>query len=66
MFEVPGSDIKAVHITEDCVRGSQPPMYILRSSTATSNSNPDPTPENPHTQSTEEESTENRKVRVNQ
>jgi ATP-dependent Clp protease ATP-binding subunit ClpX len=67
MYEVPGSDIKAVHITEECVRGNHPPIYIMRSNAASSsNSNPDSTPENSQTQNTEEETTENRKVRVNQ
>lgn len=28
MFEVPGSDVKSVHITEDCVKGVCPPEYI--------------------------------------
>lgn len=28
MFEVPGSDVKTVHITEDCVKGLCPPEYI--------------------------------------
>lgn len=28
MFEIPGSDIVSVHITEECVRGNGPPVYI--------------------------------------
>ncbi len=66
MFEVPGSDIKAVHITEECVRGNHQPIYVMRSAGASaSNTSPDG-PENSQSHSTEEETTENRKVRVNQ
>lgn len=57
MFEVPGSEIKGVHITEECVLGSSP-MYIHRENS--SNSSTDP----PETTSTEEE--ESRKFRVKQ
>lgn len=60
MFEVPGSEIKGVHITEDCVMGS-PPIYIHRSSSTTSQTDP---PETSQTTNTEEE--ENRKYRVKQ
>lgn len=28
MFEVPGSDILSVHVTEDVVLGKMPPVYI--------------------------------------
>lgn len=28
MFEVPGSDIKNVHITEACVKGRSPPEFV--------------------------------------
>lgn len=28
MFEVPGSDIMSVHVTEDVVSGKIPPVYI--------------------------------------
>lgn len=28
MFEVPGSDVKTVHINEDCVNGTSQPEYI--------------------------------------
>lgn len=28
MFEVPGSDVKSVHITEACVKGLSPPEYV--------------------------------------
>ena len=28
MFEVPGSDILSVHVTEDVVNGKVPPVYI--------------------------------------
>lgn len=33
MFEVPGSDVKTVHITEDCVNGLCSPEYIRQSAT---------------------------------
>lgn len=33
MFEVPGSDVKTVHITEDCVKGLCSPEYIRHSAT---------------------------------
>lgn len=58
MFEVPGSEIKAVHITEECVLGSSP-IYIHRSDSSESSTDPPET-----TNSSEEE--ENRKYRVNQ
>lgn len=35
MFEVPGSDVKTVHITEDCVRGVAAPEYIRHNSSTT-------------------------------
>jgi ATP-dependent Clp protease ATP-binding subunit ClpX len=28
MFEIPGSDVMSVHITEDVVNGMSPPVYI--------------------------------------
>lgn len=28
MFEVPGSDIVSVHITEQCVKGCENPHYV--------------------------------------
>lgn len=30
MFEVPGSDIVSVHITEQCVKGVEKPQYVKR------------------------------------
>lgn len=30
MFEVPGSDIMSVHITEQCVKGAEKPQYAKR------------------------------------
>ena len=36
MFEIPGSDVSSVHITEDVVLGKAKPQYI-RSSSSTSN-----------------------------
>lgn len=60
MFEVPGSEIEAVLITESCVTGSTPPEYIMRSSNSTNTDEPNTT----QTNSSEEE--ENDQVRVNQ
>ena len=28
MFEIPGSDIVSVHVTEECVKGKSQPVYI--------------------------------------
>lgn len=58
MFEVPGSEIKSVHITEECVLGSQQPIYIRHSNTSASS--------DPSEQSTSSEEEENRKFRVKQ
>lgn len=60
MFEVPGSDVKTVLITEDCVKGSTAPEYIR---TPPSSTNSDEPPTNPQTSSEEEESAQ---VRVKQ
>lgn len=60
MFEVPGSEIKGVHINEECVTGGAP-LYIHRTTSASS-SNPS---DNSQTGSTTEEE-ENRKYRVKQ
>lgn len=30
MFEVPGSDVMSVHITEQCVKGQEKPQYVRR------------------------------------
>lgn len=59
MFEVPGSEIKGVHITEECVMGMDIPIYIHRSSATTTSTDPPEASSN-----TEEE--ENRKFRVKQ
>lgn len=61
MFEVPGSDVKTVLITEDCVKGVTPPEYI-KHSPSTSNSSDEP----PTTQTTSTEEEENAQVRVKQ
>lgn len=61
MFEVPGSEIKGVHITEECVMGVDTPIYIHRSSTTTTSTDPDTSQTSSNT---EEE--ENRKFRVKQ
>lgn len=58
MFEVPGSEIKSVHITEECVMGN-PPIYMHRTE---STSSTDP----PETSSSSSEEEENRKYRVKQ
>jgi ATP-dependent Clp protease ATP-binding subunit ClpX len=41
MFEVPGSDIKGVHITEDTVLGNSPAIYLHRSNSTSSTDPPD-------------------------
>lgn len=65
MFEVPGSDVKSVHINEDCVKGLSQPQYVRRSpDTNTSDSN-DENPESNNSSSGEEEA-EHTKVRVKQ
>lgn len=58
MFEVPGSDVRTVLITEDCVKGLTPPEYIRGPSSSTNTDEP------PSTTSTEEE--ESAQVRVKQ
>ncbi|XP_048514327.1 ATP-dependent Clp protease ATP-binding subunit clpX-like, mitochondrial isoform X2 [Athalia rosae] len=45
MFEVPGSDIMSVHVTEACVRGDEKPQYIRRAET-----NEDELPQAQHVQ----------------
>lgn len=60
MFEVPGSEIKGVHITEECVSHGGLPIYIHREENNSNNTSTDP----PETTNSEEE--ENRKVRVKQ
>lgn len=63
MFEVPGSEIKGVHITEECVMGSQP-VYIHRENSSNS---PDSESNDTSTQnSATSEEEENRKFRVKQ
>ena len=37
MFEVPGSDIKTVHITSACVKGKSEPVYIRNDENHTEN-----------------------------
>lgn len=61
MFEVPGSEIKGVHITEECVMGLDTPIYIHRPSATTTSTDP---PETQSSSNSEEE--ENRKFRVKQ
>lgn len=38
MFEVPGSDVKAVHIDDECVNGSAMPTYVRHPSTISTES----------------------------
>lgn len=64
MFEVPGSDVKTVHITEDCVRGQTEPVYIRRNQSNSASSGPDAPNSNTTSQASEEE--ENTKLRVKQ
>lgn len=59
MFEVPGSNVKTVLITEDCVNGLTPPEYISDSPSTNSD---EPTT----TQSTSSEEEESAQVRVKQ
>ena len=59
MFEVPGSDVQTVVITEQCVKGMTPPEYI-RHPPSSSNTDEPSTTQN----STEEE--ESAQVRVKQ
>jgi ATP-dependent Clp protease ATP-binding subunit ClpX len=35
MFDVPGSDVMTVHVTEGCVRGQEKPQYVRRGGEAT-------------------------------
>lgn len=60
MFEVPGSDVRTVLITEECVKGTTPPEYIRGPSTSTSTDEP------PTTQATSTEEEESAQVRVKQ
>lgn len=64
MFEVPGSDVKTVHITDDCVRGQGEPEYIRRSQSNSASSGPDTPNSNSSSQASDEE--ENTKLRVKQ
>lgn len=64
MFEVPGSDVQTVHITEDCVRNQTEPVYIRRNQSNSASSGPDSPNSNSTSQASEEE--ENTKLRVKQ
>lgn len=64
MFEVPGSDVQTVHITEDCVRGQSEPEYIRRNQSNSASCGPDTPNNNSSSQAPEEE--ENTKLRVKQ
>ena len=33
MFDVPGSDVMSVHVTDGCVRGEEQPQYVRRGDT---------------------------------
>lgn len=60
MFEVPGSDVRTVLITEECVTGQAQPEYIRGPSNTTKTDEP------PNTQTTSTEEEENTQVRVKQ
>lgn len=60
MFEVPGSNVKTVLITEDCAKGLCPPEYIREPPTSTSSNEP------PNTQATSTDEEESAQVRVKQ
>lgn len=64
MFEVPGSDVKTVHITEDCVRGQTEPVYGRRNQSNSTSNGPDAPNSSSTSQTSEEE--ENTKLRVKQ
>ncbi|XP_065095541.1 ATP-dependent Clp protease ATP-binding subunit clpX-like, mitochondrial [Ochlerotatus camptorhynchus] len=64
MFEVPGSDVKTVHITEDCARGQTEPVYVRRNQSNSASNGPDAPNSNSTSQASEEE--ENTKLRVKQ
>lgn len=60
MFDVPGSEIEAVIITDECVKGTTQPEYIMRAPNTSS------TDESSNTPTTSSEDEENDQVRVNQ
>lgn len=60
MFEVPGSEIEGVVITEECVKGTTQPEYVMRTPATPS------TDETSNTPTTSPEDEENDQVRVNQ
>lgn len=60
MFEVPGSDVKTVLITEDCVKGLTPPEYIRTTPSSTNSDEPT------NTQASSSEEEESAQVRVKQ
>lgn len=64
MFDVPGSDVKTVHITEDSVGGTSPPVYMKREAPSDKSPSSDPNSTSPNSASTSEE--EETKVRVKQ
>lgn len=64
MFEVPGSDVKTVHITEDCARGQTEPVYVRRNQSNSASNGPDAPNSSSTPQTSEEE--ENTKLRVKQ
>uniref|UniRef100_A0A336MCJ2 CSON015202 protein n=1 Tax=Culicoides sonorensis TaxID=179676 RepID=A0A336MCJ2_CULSO len=63
MFEVPGSDVKTVHITEESVGGGSP-IYMRREAESDKSPSTDPNSTTPSPASTSEE--EETKVRVKQ
>uniref|UniRef100_A0A182K5G9 ClpX-type ZB domain-containing protein n=1 Tax=Anopheles christyi TaxID=43041 RepID=A0A182K5G9_9DIPT len=65
MFEVPGSDVKGVRITEESVRGAEP-IYVRRGESNASSKDPSASGEAGHTSSNSTEEEEATKVRVKQ
>lgn len=65
MFEVPGSDVKGVRITEESVRGAEP-VYVRRGESSTSSKDSTGSGEAGHSGSNSSEEEEATKVRVKQ
>ncbi|EAL40794.4 AGAP002996-PD [Anopheles gambiae str. PEST] len=65
MFEVPGSDVKGVRITEESVRGAEP-VYVRRGESSTSSKDSTGSGEAGHSGSNSTEEEEATKVRVKQ
>lgn len=66
MFEVPGSDVKTVHINEDCVRGNSQPEYIRHDADGVTADASSATASSESTSSGSNDEEENAQVRVKQ